>query len=408
MATKILFFPQNETHLANMLPVVKQLEVHNVECFFLDASSIYHQNIYNDYPDLNLIKININTEKPYYLLKSFEKIRVTNRFIKEVKNLKKAFNGYVLSNDGSLQRAVLYKTRPQKSFYLLDAIINDNTFSFKDVIRFSPYRKEDIKDWIRRKFKLGLMRVTRYLPFNYYFPSEIGTILADKYFVMGDYVKNVLKSRGLSEENIEVTGLPRFREVFKVRHSGENLAPGKTFKILTLTQSAVWHNDHIKEEVQKKQIFKLIKIVEALREKLNLDIRLSIRLHPRDIVESRSYFFEKDFVTAAGGPLYPQLLDHDIVVATTSTVLVETLAMNGRVAAMFLENQWWRYKRSFLKLDCFPKFYSRESLKDYLEDIIKGMPYERRAIDQLISPLCLESDRLIAQRIKEILNNEAI
>ena len=38
---------------------------------------------------------------------------------------------------------------------------------------------------------------------------------------------------------------------------------------MTLTQSAVWHNDHIKEEVQKKQLFKLINLLEKMHVKKN-------------------------------------------------------------------------------------------------------------------------------------------
>ena len=95
---------------------------------------------------------------------------------------------------------------------------------------------------------------------------------------------------------------------------------------MTLTQSAVWHNDHIKEEVQKKQLFKLINLLEKMRVNENSEIDLNIRLHPRDIAEDRSYFFEKDFVHLIEGDLYKQLMEHDIVVATSSTCFTRNVS----------------------------------------------------------------------------------
>ena len=100
---------------------------------------------------------------------------------------------------------------------------------------------------------------------------------------------------------------------------------------MTLTQSAVWHIDHVQEEVQKKQLFKLINLLEKMRVNKNSEIDLNIRLHPRDIAEDRSYFFEKDFVHLIEGDLYKQLMEHDIVVATSSTVLLETLLLMGEL-----------------------------------------------------------------------------
>ena len=46
------------------------------------------------------------------------------------------------------------------------------------------------------------MRVIRYLPFNYLLPSEIGTVRTTKMYVLGEYVKEVLKKRGIPEKEM--------------------------------------------------------------------------------------------------------------------------------------------------------------------------------------------------------------
>ena len=90
------------------------------------------------------------------------------------------------------------------------------------------------------------MKVIRYLPFNYLLPSEIGTVRTTKMYVLGEYVKEVLKNRGIPEQEILACGSPRFRKILEYRHPGSIMNPMEGL-VMTLTQSAVWHNDHVKE-----------------------------------------------------------------------------------------------------------------------------------------------------------------
>ena len=404
MSTKrLLFFPQNETHLENMLPLLPNLENKGYQCEFIDASKIYHQDIYKDFTQLKLIPLKTTCEIPFYTTGTIQRIRFVLSLRKELKQVKSNYDGFFIGNDGALQRLVMKTISIQKTFFLVDAIINDNTFSFFKIFKHSNFMSYDIKDWIRRKSKLISMRIIRYLPFNYLLPSEIGTVRTTKMYVLGEYVKEVLKTRGIPSKEILACGLPRFRKILEYRHPGINLEPNGKFKIMTLTQSAVWHNDHVKEEVQKKQLFKLINLLEKMRVNENTDVDLNIRLHPRDIVEDRSYFFEKDFVHLIEGDLYKQLLEHDIVVATSSTVLLETLAINGRVAVMMLVDQWWRYERSFLKLPCFHKFHNEKDLENYFSHLMNGGEFNRAGLENLISPSLKNSVEIITEDvIKEL------
>ena len=60
------------------------------------------------------------------------------------------------------------------------------------------------------------MRVIRYLPFNYLLPSEIGTVRTTKMYVLGDYVKEVLKTRGIPDKEIVACGLPRLGKYLNI------------------------------------------------------------------------------------------------------------------------------------------------------------------------------------------------
>ena len=96
-------------------------------------------------------------------------------------------------------------------------------------------------------------------------------------------------------------------------------------------------------------------------------------------------------------------MKHDIVVATSSTVLLETLAINGRVAVMMLVDQWWRYERSFLKLPCFHKFHNEKDLEDYFRYLLNGGDYNRAGLEKLISPDLKDSVEIITEDvIKEL------
>ena len=96
-------------------------------------------------------------------------------------------------------------------------------------------------------------------------------------------------------------------------------------------------------------------------------------------------------------------MEHDIVVATSSTVLLETLAINGRVAVMMLVDQWWRYERSFLKFPCFHKFHNGKDLENYFSHLMNGGEYNRAGLENLISPNLKDSVEIITEDvIKEL------
>ena len=89
MSTKgLLFFPQNETHLENMLPLLPNLEKKGYQCEFIDASKIYHQDIYKDFPQLKRISLLTTCEIPFYTTGNIQRVRFVLSLRKELKKVK--------------------------------------------------------------------------------------------------------------------------------------------------------------------------------------------------------------------------------------------------------------------------------------------------------------------------------
>ena len=110
-----------------MLPVATLLtEKYNVEVHFLNAQKIYKQNIYSKDFAFNIVEINLSSAKAFPLLNFIEKIKLINHFKKELIQINiNQFQGFIIGNDGALQRALMALSLKQKTFLILDGIISD-------------------------------------------------------------------------------------------------------------------------------------------------------------------------------------------------------------------------------------------------------------------------------------------
>ena len=129
-----------------MLALLPNLEKKGYQCEFIDASKIYHQDIYKDLPQLKRIPLLLTCEIPFYSTGTIQRIKFVLSLRKELKQVKKNYEGFFIGNDGALQRLVMKTISIQKTFFLVDAIINDNTFSFLKIFKHSDFKFYDIKD----------------------------------------------------------------------------------------------------------------------------------------------------------------------------------------------------------------------------------------------------------------------
>ena len=135
---KVLFFPQNKTHIDNMLPVANALQAKGYDVCFLNASKIYKQNIYCENFSFQIINIDLSTSVSFAFLSSFKKIGFLRNFVKHIDLLQlNDYDYFIYGNDGALQRVLIAKYKQMKHYLILDGMISDYTFSMLSIFRFS-------------------------------------------------------------------------------------------------------------------------------------------------------------------------------------------------------------------------------------------------------------------------------
>jgi len=362
---KALFFPQNKTHIDNMLPVAKQLVGKGYDIFFLDASLVYNQYIYEKDFKFNKIDLSLRLDKAFAFLSFFEKIQFIKRYKIELLDYNfETFDSFIYGNDGALQRVLIDKYKSKKHFLILDGIISDYSFSFVNIIRYSNNKFFDIKDFIRRRCKKILNLVFAYLPYNYYLPSDVGCSHLTKVFVISDYVSRHIRSQVLRDTQVIVSGMPRY----KFLKDCNSMIAEEKIKILYITQGYIWHNEYENDRLQHETIKKLIQNLE--KNKLDFKYQLTVRVHPRDNIGSYNYLYKKKWIILEdmSTDIYTSINDNDIVLGVNSTVLLEAMAIGKKVIFLFLNNQYWRFRRSFLNHNIFHKAFSFEQFMSQIID----------------------------------------
>lgn len=395
MLNKVLFFPQNKTHIENMLPVAKELEKKGYKVSFLDASLVYNQNIYEKGFEFNKIELSLQLYKAFAFLSFLEKIKFITRYKKELTDYNfEVFDSFIYGNDGALQRVLIEKYKSKKHFLILDGIISDYSFSFVDIIRYSKNKLFDIADFIRRTIKKKLNMVFAYLPYNYYLPSDVGCSNLTKVFVISDYVSRYIRSQTLMNTKVIVSGMPRY----KFLKDCNSIISGEKLKILYITQGYLWHNEYENDRLQHKTLKKLIANFEA--NKLDLKCQLTVRVHPRDEVGRYDYVFQKKWITLEDKStnIYSSINNNDTVLGVNSTVLLEAMSIGKKVIFLFLNNQYWRFKRSFINNDIFIKAFSVDQL---LAHIFSNKQIENISADYFFHLNAHESTGIIVNEIEQ-------
>lgn len=395
---KIMFFPQNETHVDNMLPIAKLLtEKYDVEVYFLDAQKIYKQNIYSKDFAFNIIEINISSYKAFPLLNFIEKIKIINLFKKEFRKINiDEFQGFIIGNDGALQRALMAYSVELQTFLVLDGIISDYSFSFFDVLKFSKHKISDNKDYLRRKIKFMLNIVFHKLPFNYYLPSDVGNSQVDRIYVISEYVKNILTKQKVNRKKIIVSGMPRYEFLQKLKYKSNNKNQS-IVNLLLITQGYSWHNEFENDTYQHLEIKKLINTVNELN-KTEKKFNLRIRLHPRDNIENYQYIND-NMIEKSNINIYDSLQNSDVILGFNSTVLLEAMHIGKKVIVLMTSGQYWRFKRSFINDNRFVKVFSQIELKTSLEKMKVVNSSMNNHIEYYFNPNSADAHKIIANDI---------
>ena len=392
---KILFFPQNKTHIDNMIPVAKELVNKGYDVVFLDASSIYNQYIYEKNFTFNKIVLSLKLDKAFAFLTTIEKIKFITKYKKELLSYNfDSFSSFVYGNDGALQRVLIDKFKKKKHFLILDGIISDYSFSFLDILKISDNKLFDMKDFFRRLFKKVLNKFFAYLPYNYYFPSDVGCSRLTKVFVISDYVSLIIKYQIFRNTQVIVSGMPRYK--FLKEYNSKNT--GKKLNLLYITQGYLWHNEYENDRLQHETIKNLVKEFQLtnLIDKINF----TIRIHPRDIKERYNYLLNYSWINIEDPSenIYESIKGSDLVIGVNSTVLLEAIHIGKEVMFLFLNNQYWRFERSFISDKIFMKVFNISNVIEEIKNRGKK-PGNKLSIQHYFNPNSEKSSGIIVNEI---------
>jgi hypothetical protein len=257
---RIYFLPQNSNQEENFIYLSDSL----IKNKLVDFNKIYFLHIINGFGYKSQFKnkystINLNWESQ----KSIYLMNYTERFFNILKNLKitkkcKDIRNHILiiGNDGAIQRLIINKVKPSKSFIVTDTLISNSIF--------------------RGKLIKWLFQFSNYFSLSHLVPGVSYLTAVDAIFVAEPYYKNIIKTyyKNLLVYNvnmpIHLNNRKKYYELKKIQND-------KNINIIYITSAYKWHRlfeDHL---CQQQDIRDLIRNYGADKE-----IFLRFRIHPRE------------------------------------------------------------------------------------------------------------------------------
>jgi len=212
-------------------------------------------------------------------------------------------------------------------------------------------------------YAYNLLRLCR-IYLNY---SQYGTGGCDKILVGGVIARDILKSRGVSVDKIAVVGLPKYDEFFnKIR----KIRPINNEKKVYLFAAST----RVLDDASSITFVK-----EMVQSTNKLQVYLIIKLHPRGPVEPSDVYKLIDCndtpfvkITKEGDDTFSLLTKSDILIAVSSTVILEALMMDKEcVVASYLAGE------SRLQYDEYDALHSIESQKDIYNAMKTAMMFKK-------------------------------
>lgn len=368
MKKKILFFPQNETHIANMLPVAKILKDQNNDVAFLNTNQFYQQNLqYASEYELVVLNNKKKLIKPFYAYHGFERLRKVFYLKKYIEPLAHDYDAFIFGNDGSLQRCLINEAKllDKKCILILDGMISNYSFSLIDLASKSKNKLLDLKLYIKDRLKTQLQRVFKKSKINAYLPSIDGGSNLDLIFVIGEHSKQVVYSF-TKNRNIYSYGLPRFASSTpKAKASSPNYQ-SKT--VIFITSAFNWHNKHLENEWQRKDIALILEVIKE-EKKRGQDIKLVIKIHPRENIDDYQKYQRYNFVIIENTATLNELFSSNaIFISNISTGIIEGIKAKVNVYSLMINFPYWKFKRSFIGNNEINKIFTKEQLRFIIKE----------------------------------------
>lgn len=334
MCRPVLFTVGNLQQLANAIPVARELSHQGLPVHLLALDAAYGQGVT---PALEATvlpgavtwsELDVPRLSPPFARRSLpDRWRWVVRHSEALTASSPDPGALVVGVDGAVERCLLshHRRRNVPSFILWDSLA---MFRPRFPRAEAPAGMAwSGRLWSRFHLRRTLLAFARRFGLDPFVPGLAAHTPVDRIFVMGRFVADALRDQGVPSP-IEVTGLPRFRDLVK-KPSPE---PGTDRRVLYLASAWDWHDQAYLARCQRRHL-------QILAEELpRRGWTLRIRRHPREEPRDYAGLEDRDGVEVSGGTP----LEHDAtwasrILTTTSTAATETLAL-GRPLGIYVES----------------------------------------------------------------------
>ncbi len=310
---KYLFLAPNQQSLENLIPIAENLSSKNHSTIFMNLDYLYKQHTRIKLKNFETIEFKVSPPKAFYFLSMLQKLKTLFDISRKVKEVE-GFDGVIIGSMGTPEYLIANHLKAEygtKIYLIQDSIL---------------FRAES-------KGKLSRIR-------NFISNGSNRKNICTNIFVSGQATKEVLIKDGIDLEKIIVSGIPRFRYIFREKSEAQN---GKSSKdVLFITSSFKWHSTN---DVLERQQIKIVKEIELVCKKNNL--QLTVRLHPRLFLKPECTYAE---MQQADVSLEKAIRNHTYIISAhaVSTVLLESLWFKKKV--IFIdENEMPSWDIKYLK-----------------------------------------------------------
>lgn len=363
----ILFYAQNNGQVSNVRLLLDELKQRDYLVSIYDTSKIYYQPInFDGFADVLLNSIDLG--KSFYRCSLLERVKGILKAQKYLKSIVDSFDILIVAADGAFERILIreFQKQRKKTTMIVDGVISDYSLSFVEVIIHPSYLTKYIIGKIKNKV-FNLFKSTAVSPF---IPSQVGMMPIDKILVIGEHSKRCIEKINHHSEII-ASGMPRLYNQHINRTFLKNTGP---YYICYFPSAFKWHHNLVDDVNQHADISSVCSIISEIRNEQNFDIRLVIKMHPREsILDYKVYTNQYDFVeVVCDGSITDCFQKYDLFLSNVSTVIIEGIINNINVYSLMIHFEYWRYKNSFLATDDIKKIFNIVELRNLVLACCKG------------------------------------
>ncbi len=353
---KILFYAQNNGQASNVKLLLEELETKGFLVSIYDTANIYYQPI--DYNGFQYIEMNpIALNHSFYRSSLIERIKSVIRLEKHLQSLAQKYDMLLVAADGAFERILIneFNKKGKKTIMLIDGIISDYSTSINELLKHPSLLMPTLRGYTKR-FLFNIFKTTPMSPF---LPSQIGMMPLDKILVMGEHSKKCIKKIN-HYSKVVASGMPRLYN----QHVERKALGVEPYYVCYFPSAFKWHHSENDDINQHADIRNVCEVISSIREKEHKDIRLIVKMHPRESVEDYKSYCEKyNFVSLEINISVIECFErYHLFLSNVSTVIVEGLINNIRVHSLMMNFEFWRFKKSFLASNEIGKVFSEDDL----------------------------------------------